>query len=450
MTIHRFLVSIWVQFVWLVPTCGFVLWGNNPTSAVKQHPIATTTTKRPRPTQHVPQRSTALSAHYLTSALESLAEQKGILSNENWLPANLTSLSQQQQENANNLDQQDNDESLVVQESSMPLYPLPAVYLPTGDSVTYTLQNIEPRNIQMAMDLAQTSSSPQQRYFCATLRTLDTGRLAQTGTLMRIVDMEAQSVQDGQIQKIVLQCVADQVVEIVHLDNLEATDLAYRLQRPKEYLKARIRRRPVTSTGDDNTNDEMVESLASQIAQDFNRVRKYLMEGYGMEDLPPFARQNLADALPPLEASNLLSDGSSFWKAAYTWQTYAHTLREGYQQRLASDRNELLIAGALKHGGPLNLPVHLTDLLPEDREQVVRLEQDLQNEWVATGLEPLLDFQALLVATTHLERLERLADMVAREKDRLTMVALTPLPAKEVEPAEAQVVRKGAWFEDDW
>ena len=173
------------------------------------------------------------------------------------------------------------------------------------------------------------------------------------------------------------------------------------------------------------------------------------MEGYGTQDLPVFARQNLADALPALTASQLLSV-ESFWKVAYQWQTYAHTLREGYQQRLASDRNELLIAGALKQGGPLNLPVHLTDLWPEDREQVVNLEKQLQGEWVATGLEPILDFQTLLGAKTHLERLEKLSNMVAREQERLTLVALSPPPAKESQASEENAVRKGAWFDDDW
>jgi len=284
--------------------------------------------------------------------------------------------------------------------------------------------------------------------FCTVLRSTDTGRLAKVGTLMHIIDREeVRSTENGEIQKIVLTCTAQTAVDIVKIENPQAADLAYRLKHPKEYLKATVKLR---RTNNKNNDETRWNDLANKIAKDFNRVRQYLMGGFGADDLPPFARTHLDDALPPLEASSLTSP-STFWEAAYHWQTYAYTLREGYQLKLASDRNEMLIAGRMKQGGPLNLPVHITDLLPDDRQQVIQLEQAFQQAWINTGLEPVLDFQALLTAEHHIDRLEPFLTMVSRERGRLTQIALVPrtLPREEETP-EVQIVPRGAWFDDDW
>ena len=215
-----------------------------------------------------------------------------------------------------------------------------------------------------------------------------------------MTDLEVKSLEQGQVQKLIVTCVAEAIVDIISIDNPQAANLEYRFKKPKEYLKARVRR--VEDARSNDLDNHASETVAGQIAKDYNRVREYLIEGFGTDVLPPFARQNLADALPAIDASQLIAssddNNESFWKTVYLWQTYAYTLREGYQTRLASDRNELLIAGALKQGGPLNLPVHVTDLLPADRQQVVQLEHDVQQEWLGTSLEPVLDFQALLVA----------------------------------------------------
>lgn len=382
-------------------------------------------------------RGSHLSAQFLTSALESLGRERDVLSEKDWLPCLQTY-------NEVHIESDKSSPSAL----SVPLYPLPAVYLPTGDATTYTLQNIEPRNIQMALDLAKLEED--SRLFCVTLRAVDTGRLAKVGTLLKVSNMEVKSSNDGEVKKIVLTCVAGRdSVDIVHIENPQATDLAYRLRRPKEYLRAKIRRRGCADNTDDDIGDsqEIAELLSSQIQANFNRVLEFLIEGFGADALPPFARNNLAEALPALDDASRLLLTCGFWEAAFRWQTLAYTLREGYQQKMAGDRNELLIAGAVKQGGPLNLPVHLEDLEPADRQAVVDLEQRIQQEWIGTGLEPVVDFQVLMNATRHIERLELLAAMVARECERLTMIALLPRPVEAVELPEE---RKGAWFDDDW
>lgn len=366
-----------------------------------------------------------LSQHVLTSALEGLAQERQILSSSDWLPP-LHSL--------------EADSQVPEDAQRVPLYPLPTVYLPTGQDVNYTLQNIEPRNLQMAADLAKLP--PDQRVFCAVLRATDTGRLAAQGCLMRVIDWQAALVENGDIKKVVLTCLALERVDVVQIVNPAAADLAYRLRQPREYLQSWVRRRD-----DANLDTDSAELKRLKIATDFNRVRDYLLAGIGIENLPSFARNSLAEALPKLSPDDLTSE--SFWQTAHLWQTLAYTLREGLQQRLATDRNELLIEGALRKGGPLNLPVHPEDLEPVDREQIVALEERVRAEWVAMGLEPTLDFQALLLHDSYENRLQLLSDMVARERERLLALALTPRDSKESEAEQQEVARKGAWFGDE-
>ena len=381
-----------------------------------------------------------LRAYYLTSALDSLATKQNILSdNKRWLDPDSP------QDASHPRPPPGLDGEMIL-----PLYPLPAVYVPSGESVTYTLQNIEPRNIQMAVDLTKTQP-PSARRFCTTLRLVDTGRMAQRGTILRVTDMEVKSLENGEIQKVVLTCEAEDVVDIVTVENMDAADLEYRLRRPREYLKALVRRVSTIRREKDHNkmpNDSHpTRDLCLKVARDFNRVREYLVEGFGTDDLPPFARKSLSEALPLLKESDLVPS-ASFWNIVYLWQTYAYTVREGYQQKLASDRNELLIAGALRQEGPLNLPVHITDLFPEDRQRVVELEQRIHQEWIDTGLEPVLDFQRLINLQSDEQRLSHFSEMVARERGRLTRIALLPRETSKSPTIIDPVVQKGAWFEE--
>jgi hypothetical protein len=382
-----------------------------------------------------------LQAHFLTSALESLAMERFAHEATDWFMEIQTQHKRQQPS--------DTKDSI-----SLPLYPLPAVYVPSGKNIQYILQNIEPRNIQMAVDLAK-SKPPGERRFCVSLRAIDTGRLARRGTILSIIDIDKKLNDDGKIYKIVLTCVAEKVVDILEVENPYAADLSYRLNRPQEYLRARVSMNSAhikeAKEEKESIHDDEKIKLSQTIAKHFNRVREYLIQGFGADELPPFARQNLAEALPLLEELSLLSV-ETFWESVYLWQTYAYTVREGYQQKLASDRNEMLIAGALKKGGPLNLPVHMTDLMPEDREQVVNLEEKSQKEWISQGLEPCIDFQALLAAENEVEQLVQFSKMVARECERLTAIALLPTSLRESSERQGRdnpVVKKGAWFDDN-
>ena len=76
------------------------------------------------------------------------------------------------------------------------------------------------------------------------------------------------------------------------------------------------------------------------------------------------------------------SAAAEFWRVAKVWQSLCETVREGKQLALVADRNELLVAAAIrKGGGPLKLPVHVEDVDPMDRMRVQALELRAQERW---------------------------------------------------------------------
>ncbi len=114
-----------------------------------------------------------------------------------------------------------------------------------------------------------------------------------------------------------------------------------------------------------------------------------------------------------------------------------------------SDRNELLIDAAIAKGGPLNLPVHVEDLLLEDRQKVQELEVLAQQQWLSLQLDPTMDFQVLLSLETYEKRLQYFASMVHRERTRLErLLQVDQNGKKDVDKKTEKVPNKGAWFDD--
>lgn len=194
----------------------------------------------------------------------------------------------------------------------LPLYPLPAVYLPnTEPSNSCLLRNTERRNVQMALDCGVGGE------FCVVLRAIDTGRIATIGTVLRVVHLDVQrtrgSTQHRQvnattpaetqattdnniedIQRILVTCRPVSTVHILHIENPQAASLEHRLRHPDEYLWASVRVR----AEEDVENTIVVQSLCDQIEQDYKTVRELYLEGVGADDLPPFCRDRLQEALP--------------------------------------------------------------------------------------------------------------------------------------------------------
>lgn len=315
----------------------------------------------------------------------------------------------------------------------MPLYPLGATYLPS--KTNHTLNNVELKNIQMAQDLKEGGR------FCVTLKASDSGRLASVGTVMRILELEPHE-RDGTVKRIIVKCCAEELVDICSIVNPEAADRTRALKHPKEYLKARVRKRevhvePYTSIQCDVT--------ASKIVDDYHYVRFAYLDGVGARELPPFALEHLSQALPPFTAEDLSTD-LGFWQAALVWQTLCYTVREGRQMTLSADRNELMVAAASKKGGPLKLPIHVEDLSPSDRFQLQELERQAQSDFLVMRLDPCLDFQVLLAMNSFKDRLDFLSQLISRERRRLEEAALEPVLEDTVDE-QLQRNRTGAWFE---
>jgi hypothetical protein len=338
-------------------------------------------------------------------------------------------------------------------EELLPLYPLSATYLPVGN---HTLRNTEPRNLRMAQDLGTDCR------FCVVLSAVDTGRIATVGTVFRILEMVPhRDAATDQLVRIVLTCQAEEIVDIVGIRNPQAVSWENRLRRSSEYLVARVR--PRKSTNNDVTNGEAsarhhdIERKVSEIVENYHAVRDMYLKAVGVNDLPPFSKEKLAESLPKIARSSLIND---IWKVAQDWQTICYTFREGRQIALASDRNELMVSAAIRNGGALKLPVHLEDLEPKDRQEIQSLEVEAHQSWLQLDLDPCIDFQVLLDQQDHQDRLDHLGGMIHREKLRLGALrdnnSLTNQDTSsdncvgtesEILP---QIPRKGAWFDDGY
>lgn len=302
-------------------------------------------------------------------------------------------------------------ESISGEYEIVPLYPLPAVYLPhTGEN--HTLCNTEPQNIAMAMDMLQ-GKSPD---FCTVLRCVDSGRWASVGTRLRILEADPQEDVDG-LARVMLTCQAKELLDVV---GIEKSENGYFLA----HVRPRRQTDDVLTEGSSTiqTEDDDTPILIDQLISDYKAVRNFYLNGVGTQDLPPFARDRLEEGLPKLTRGNVTRN---LWKVAQTWQTLCYTIREGRQIALAGDRNELLVAAANRKGGPLCLPIRLSDISEKDREAVQRLEEDAFESWVdIVRLDPTLDFLSFIFQPTFTGRTRLLATLVNRERERLTRMAL--------------------------
>jgi len=318
-------------------------------------------------------------------------------------------------------------ESTELNVQRVPLYPLGAVHLPSGH--VQTLNNMQPQNIRMARDLTAASTGENNNVgatlngtFCVTLRAADTGRIATMGTLMRVEHTEELKSYDGSLLGIRVQCVAEGLVEICGIVNPQCWTGERRLRKCDEYLVANVR--PIDSrisTSDCDADINELDDIANRLAQDFAVVRSMYAckDGVAAKELPSWAVDAVQNNLPALQPHNFTASEQSFWKAADVWQTLCNTVREARRSDLQSEVNEITIDAAVKKGGPLKLPVHRRDLPQDVQLRLNRMEEEAAEDYVAMGMDPVLDFQALVSAGSQLDRIKHLRYMVARERRRL-------------------------------
>ena len=392
--------------------------------------------------------ATSISAHSLTTALEGLWEDR------------VEDSADDEDDNSNDYESlvwldldpglnSKNDEQFSSSDAKhdstpikLPLYPLSEVYLPMSTSlqtpdtvVNHTLNNVEPQNVRMALDLLSQTDQPPR--FCVVLRAIDTGRIASIGNILRIVDADIQKISThngndsdsydvDDIDKIIrirLACQSEGLVEILEVENGSGWG-EKRLLRSDEYLQALLR--PILTENDEEheTNSDW-QAAYTRIRQDLRTIKLIYQLELGSEEYPPDTLKRLGNEIqdfPDLEDCNETAD-ILLWKLAQEWQSVCMTLRQGRQALLATERNERMVEAACSYGGPLKLPIHLSDLDPKSRQEIQDLDYDFQLEHEESGMDPTLDFQVLIGLGSTDRRFDFLAKLVARERMRLEMVA---------------------------
>ena len=328
----------------------------------------------------------------------------------------------------------DNGEAGESPFETMPLYPLGATYVPAMD-VNHTLNNVEPRNVKMALDLIETEvATNKPPDFCTVLVAADTGRIASVGTVMTIVDYEIQKDYDSpsRVSRIKLICQAQGICDISDIVNPGAFSKENRIRRSPEYLRSKVLRRPMAPTLTKSDAGSSQELLSEQLVDDFSMLQLMYQLDIGMPDeaLPPGALQQLGNAMPSWKDYT----SEQFWNAAQDWQSLCYTIRQGYQSMLNTERNEQMIAAATAKGGPLKLPIHLGDLDPEVRRQIQEMENETYGDYLKLGLEPCLDFQALISLSNRQDQIAFLSQMISKEKRRVEAAAKQPRVAKGDDP----------------
>mmetsp|Transcript_95744 Transcript_95744/g.194650 ORF Transcript_95744/g.194650 Transcript_95744/m.194650 type:complete len:485 (+) Transcript_95744:111-1565(+) len=418
-----------------------------------------------------PASSTALSAHHLTTALEDLWQERiadgdgsehdgyqylswldleeidiGDIGNDDGACSTTnTAAATSLIESSINQDKNENMANVV------PLYPLSEVYLPLSTTATasdtnvnHTLNNVEPQNVQMALDLLSNEAMEPPR-FCVVLRAIDTGRIANVANMLRIVDADIHkisgttTINDGddssssrsdgeyedirQIVRIRLTCRSEGLAEIIGVENGSGWRQT-RLLRSNEYLRARVR--PILAGGSSDDTSGWWE-IYNAIKEDLRMIKLIYQIQLGSEDFPPETLLRLGNEIqefPGLQGDAPLDEADSLlWRLAQEWQSVCMTLRQGRQVLLESERNERMVAAACASGGPLKLPIHMSDIDPESRREVQRLDQEFQEDHEISGMDPVLDFQVLIGLPTTKQRYSFLAKLVARERHRLEEIA---------------------------
>jgi len=374
----------------------------------------------------------------------------------------------------------------------LPIYPCSAVHVPS--SAFQKLHNVEAKNIKMSIDLnagkwnideiifenneqitentgnnghPSSSSSAnsnmnnkekkrkQNGYFVLTLRAHDTHRIATVGTLMQVSSIKETYSHDKQtLLRMEVEC---QAKGIVHINGVERTiqNGIVLEDDSNDYWIGHVKVLEYMA-GSDNTN--IIKDNAGQkqriketqpifcketvqsIVRDYAKVRNMYVHhnGVASRELPLFARNAVQANLPTFTQEDFL-DKVEFWNVVECWLLLCNTVREERRSKLQMDMNELMVEAASKKRGPLKLPIK-RDELPDDVQATLnRMEQKASEDYISCGMDPCLDFQALLgmgmlynqsdeedidrsikrVDQVHHARILFLGNMIKREKSRL-------------------------------
>jgi len=222
--------------------------------------------------------------------------------------------------------------------------------------------------------------------------------------------------------RIRLTCQSEGLAEIAEVENGSGWG-AKRLLRSDEYLRARLQ--PLISVDERSGNNIAWQESYEAICQDLRTIKLIYQLQLGSEDYPPDTLLRLGNEIrdfPEIDPNDYDGD-DLLWHLAQEWQSVCMTLRQGRQALLATERNERMVEAMCAYGGPLKLPIQMSDLDPKSRLKVQELDQDFQYEHEESGMDPILDFQVLIGLPTTTRRFGYLAKLVARERLRLEAIA---------------------------
>lgn len=219
------------------------------------------------------------------------------------------------------------------------------------------------------------------------------------------------------LNRVVANCRAVGLVDILSIEQRECKEDEYLIATVKFHISP-------SKDGDGNraTNGESTDqqdSLARQVVEDYQTVRSIYINSQSLasNELPKFAR-SAVQTLPIFDA-NVVSDESEFWKLVETWQMLCNTIRQSKRTSLQSIVNEISVTIAMQAKGPLELPVKRKNLPVEVVRQLEDMEEKAAQDFILLGMDPVMDFQEIISMQNHADRVEKLATMVRRERQRL-------------------------------
>jgi hypothetical protein len=231
--------------------------------------------------------------------------------------------------------------------------------------------------------------------------------------------------------KVVVTCRAVGIADIETIDNPHVWGAYGR----DEYLVCNVKVRPFPNTYEEpnisdglnsiTTNYEKSDatnnylSITNQLISDYQSVRDIYSSSQSIasNELPPYARAAI-ETMPIFTESDILIE-IKFWAFIETWQMLCNTIRQAKRNQLSSMVNELSVEVAMRAEGPLQLPVKRSSLPEDVQRELYKMEQDASRDFMELGMDPVLDFQQLMVMDSHWDRVVKMSGLVRNELVRL-------------------------------
>lgn len=271
--------------------------------------------------------------------------------------------------------------------------------------------------------------------FCAVLQAEDTKRCTNVGTILRIVGMkEFQSKEEGKgVTGVIIKVCPEEFVQVSNVegenkheiltDNTTNTsdddDITYWVAEVQNFNVPNEEVVP-------NNNEELCTELSRKIYDDYNAVRSMYLDkdGVVIKQIPEFDIVTASWSLPDnaLGPSDFSVSNERFWSGVELWQNLCYAAKKGCQQRLQVQVLEMCVEASLATFGKMKYPINRDEYSREAQDAIREFEKSEAEVYVSDIIEfvdPVLTFQAIVSAETHLQRLQILSEVISKERKRL-------------------------------